>query len=393
MVACGCASGPLQLLATLRGGARGGDSEARAAAYLAAVEPEAAQAHDRAVDQLPSESSAGSQSYEFSEVLGTGSYGKVLRAWNKNNLSECGVKIIDASCADERETKLHTGLDHPNIVRLFESFESEGQVFIAMELCGGGDLYYALKGHGRFQEDEARNAFTQIMSAVDFMHARYIAHRDLKLENFLLDKPGVQLANNVVKLIDFGFATRFSPGNPSMRTKCGSDGFVAPEVIYSKCYDERCDIFSCGVVLHCLICGRMPFKDVSTLMKEPIYFGGPAVKKTLTASARSLIENMCSKNPNKRSSSQAVLASPWVNAVSDRAGAGLLRKLWRPEASFASKGSERLATAIQNLSPTGLLNVIRKKSARCGSARRPKDYCGRKASAQMWSGRPRRLSA
>lgn len=90
------------------------------------------------------------------------------------------------------------------------------------------------------------------------MHVRTVAHRDLKLHNLLLERAHVPLGENRLKLIDFGFAARFSPGQRTLKTVCGTDGFAAPEILSSQLYDERCDVFSAGVILHCVLCGKMP---------------------------------------------------------------------------------------------------------------------------------------
>merc|ERR1719193_1247360 len=135
-----------------------------------------------------------------------------------------------------------------------------------MELCQGGDLAQALDERGRFVESEAQHVFSHVMRAVRYMHSKSLAHRDLKLDNFLLQHRDVPLQRNVVKAIDFGFAAKFTLGAKTLKTVCGTPGFAAPAVWAGGPYDEACDIFSCGVILFCMLGGRCPFEGSTASM-------------------------------------------------------------------------------------------------------------------------------
>lgn len=265
---------------------------------------------NRSQESAP-EPPTGLAAWEVGEVLGQGAFGKVVRATSRRHACECAMKVVSERRGDAREAEAHCGLDHPNIARLLESFRHAGVLHIAVELCEGGELLEELRSRGRVQEGEARIAFGQIMSAVDYLHSRAVAHRDLKLDNFLLSHRGAPLADNSLRLIDFGFATRFVPGRKTMRTRCGSEGFVAPEVLAAQMYDERCDVFSCGVLLHCLLCAKMPFKEGPQQTGGPIHFGGDAVKRSLSMPARRLIERALKRVD--RPSARDVLVDAWLS--------------------------------------------------------------------------------
>jgi calcium-dependent protein kinase len=126
-----------------------------------------------------------------------------------------------------------------------------------MELCTGGHLgkFVERQPHGHLSEDHAKTIIRQLLSAIAHMHSRGICHRDIKLQNILMENPSI---NAQIKLIDFGFGTRFIGATP-LRTRCGTPYTTAPEV-FRENYDERCDVWSAGVVAYTVICGRRPFQ-------------------------------------------------------------------------------------------------------------------------------------
>eukprot|EP01031_Cornospumella_fuschlensis_P026881 gene26881-32486_t len=194
--------------------------------------------------------------------LGKGGCGVVVVGEHKDTHSQYAIKIVNKSTAErgrlDRELKLMKDVDHTNIVRLFSVYDVPGNMYFVMELCLGGHLGNLLARQPNRYVDEAwaKKLCRQILSAVAHIHQRGIAHRDIKLQNILIDSTNDRTAQ--VKLIDFGYGSRFVGALP-MRTKCGTPYTTAPEVI-RECYDERCDIWSCGVVLYIMLCGRRPFE-------------------------------------------------------------------------------------------------------------------------------------
>lgn len=147
-------------------------------------------------------------------------------------------------------------LDHPNINKLFETFEDDKFIYLVSELCQGGELFSKIEEEGCLTEEEAREYFYQIMSAISYLHSQEVSHRDLKPENLLFlskDK------NSQLKLMDFGLSTRFSKGKPNtMKEVVGTAFYMAPEVL-AGVYDQRADVWSSGVILYLMISGCLPF--------------------------------------------------------------------------------------------------------------------------------------
>ena len=197
------------------------------------------------------------------KVLGKGGCGVVVvgRFMQTNHLY--AVKICDTNKCDrarlEREVLLLKDVDHPNVIRLFRVYDNSYFMYFCMELCGEhiGKLLNSRKGK-YIEEDWAKELCKQLLSAVRHLHERGIAHRDIKLQNILLD--GELSRSSQIKLIDFGYGSRFIGCCP-MRTVCGTPYTTAPEV-YRESYDERCDVWSIGVVLFIMLSGKRPFESL-----------------------------------------------------------------------------------------------------------------------------------
>ena len=184
-------------------------------------------------------------SYRIGNKLGDGAFGSVRKITHRVTGELRAVKTIHKKSlrSDEEletlfnEVSVLRNLDHPNILKLYEFYQDEKNFYLITELCNGGELFDRIISHGSFSEAMAANYMKQILSVVLYCHERHISHRDLKPENFLLDT-SAEDAN--LKVIDFGTAQFFTPGNP-MTAKFGTPYYIAPEVL--KChYDEKCDI-------------------------------------------------------------------------------------------------------------------------------------------------------
>ncbi len=194
--------------------------------------------------------------------LGKGGCGVVVVGESKESHAQYAIKIVNKSTAErgrlDRELKLLKDVDHANIVRLFSLYDLPTHMYFVMELCLGGHLGNLLSRQSAkcVDEDWGRKLSRQLVSAVAHIHSRGIAHRDIKLQNILIDNCNDRTAQ--LKLIDFGYGSRYIGALP-MKTKCGTPYTTAPEVI-RECYDERCDVWSMGVVIYIMLCGRRPFE-------------------------------------------------------------------------------------------------------------------------------------
>ncbi|XVF39557.1 hypothetical protein PTKIN_Ptkin01aG0043500 [Pterospermum kingtungense] len=199
--------------------------------------------------------------YEIVKDIGSGNFAvaKLVRDRWTNELF--AVKFIERGHKiDEhvqREIMNHRSLKHPNIVRFKEVLLTPTHLAIVMEYAAGGELFQRICNAGKFSEDEARFFFQQLISGVSYCHSMQICHRDLKLENTLLDGSTAPR----VKICDFGYS-KSSVFHSQPKSTVGTPAYVAPEVLSKKEYDGKiADVWSCGVTLYVMLVGAYPFED------------------------------------------------------------------------------------------------------------------------------------
>ncbi|ESQ31171.1 hypothetical protein EUTSA_v10004469mg [Eutrema salsugineum] len=202
-----------------------------------------------------------SDRYDFVKDIGSGNFGVARLMRDKVTKELVAVKYIErGDKIDEnvqREIINHRSLRHPNIVRFKEVILTPTHLAIIMEYASGGELYERICNAGRFSEDEARFFFQQLISGVSYCHAMQICHRDLKLENTLLDgSPAPRL-----KICDFGYS-KSSVLHSQPKSTVGTPAYIAPEVLLRQQYDGKiADVWSCGVTLYVMLVGAYPFED------------------------------------------------------------------------------------------------------------------------------------
>lgn len=213
-------------------------------------------------------------------------------------------------------------LDHPNIVRIYEWFETPTHLHLILEHCSGGELFDFIKAQPqtRFRERVAAALVAQITSAVAHCHSLGIAHRDLKLENVLLESParsGTE-ALPTLKLIDFGLSRSFRPGaaTTSMISTVGTIRYIAPEVLIARerkaTYSEKCDSWSIGVMAYMLLSGRAPFKGrddraILESVKRGKYTMATRQWDGVSETAKDFIRRCLRYNPTRRASAHELL--------------------------------------------------------------------------------------
>ena len=275
------------------------------------------------------------QFYQVIKKIGEGSYGKIYKVKNKQSGDIRAMKQITKSKIKDiskfqTEIKILSMVDHPNIVRLFEVIEDDKYFNLLQELCTGGELY---KKHQTTQlkEKEIAIIFNQIMSAVAYCHEKGIVHRDLKLENVLF---ATEAPDSPIKIIDFGFSVLLEKkphinnekekddgsdlkkfGYKRMKSKVGTLYYISPEIIKGN-YDEKCDIWACGVILYILLSGYPPFsgnndKEIYNQITHINYDFNKEIWKNISKYAKELIKNMLTPAKNRYTAKQ-VLASKWL---------------------------------------------------------------------------------
>jgi BR serine/threonine kinase len=186
-------------------------------------------------------------------------------------------------------------IEHPNVLRLYDVYESKKFLYLMLEHVSGGELFDYLVKKSRLSVKEARKFFKQIISALDFCHSHLICHRDLKPENLLLDD------KFNIKIADFGMASLQVDGS-MLETSCGSPHYACPEVIRGEKYDGRkADVWSCGVILYALLVGALPFDDDNLKqLLEKIKKGNFSIPAYVSADCQDLLRRMIEVDPNKR---------------------------------------------------------------------------------------------
>ena len=270
--------------------------------------------------------------YKIIKEIGTGGFSRCLLVKNKTTGIEYACKELPKKKLSDyeglmREVNLMIKLDHPNIIKLYEVYENDKNIYLIMELCTGGELFDRIventENGVQFTEKQAANLFKQMMSAINYCHKNGIVHRDLKPENLLyLNKD----KNSPVKVIDFGMSKRFDSKH-FMSEKVGTAYYISPEVLNGK-YDEKCDIWSAGVILYIIICGYPCFNGddddeiFAAIQKGKINFPSPEWD-SISNDAKELIKKMCC-SPNKRLTAEQVLNETWVKDNAPNAGKALL---------------------------------------------------------------------
>ncbi|KAK6589771.1 calmodulin-domain kinase 1 [Cryptosporidium xiaoi] len=263
------------------------------------------------------------EKYSITCMLGKGSFGEVLKCKDRVTNNEYAVKVISKASAKNkdtsailREVELLKKLDHPNIMKLFEILEDSTSFYIVGELYTGGELFDEIIKRKRFSEQDAARIISQVFSGITYMHKNNVVHRDLKPENILLES---KERDCDIKIIDFGLSTFFQQ-NTKMKDRIGTAYYIAPEVLRGT-YDEKCDIWSAGVILYILLSGTPPFYgkneyDILKRVETGKYAFDLPQWRSVSDDAKDLIRKMLTFHPSMRISATQCLEHPWIQKYS-----------------------------------------------------------------------------
>lgn len=255
------------------------------------------------------------QRFTVIRKLGKGTYGKVQLAINKQTGQEVAIKTIKKTKIENdqdlqrvrREIQIMSSIEHPHIIHIYEVFENKDKIVLVMQYAPGGELYEYVSQSKLLDDTEARRLFRQIATAIYYCHQNKICHRDLKLENILLDE------KNNAKLADFGLSNVFDKAR-QLKTFCGSPLYASPEIVQGLPYEgPEVDCWSLGVLLYTLVYGAMPFdgsnfKRLVKQISDASYFE-PKQKSP----ASPLIKRLLCADPGKRANILDICSDPWVN--------------------------------------------------------------------------------
>ncbi|ANQ06622.1 CAMK/CDPK protein kinase [Plasmodium coatneyi] len=308
------------------------------------------------------------ESYFKIRKLGSGAYGEVLLCREKNGHNEKAIKVIkksqfdktrysecrNKSCENEEslnediynEISLLKSLDHPNIIKLFDVFEDKKYFYLVTEFYEGGELFEQIINRHKFDECDAANIMKQILSGICYLHKHNIVHRDIKPENILLENKN-SLLN--IKIVDFGLSSFFSK-DYKLRDRLGTAYYIAPEVLKKK-YNEKCDVWSCGVIMYILLCGYPPFggqndQDIIKKVEKGKYYFDFNDWKNISDEAKELIKLMLTYDFNKRITAKEALNSKWILKYADNINKNDQKTLYGALSNMRKfEGSQKLAQA------------------------------------------------
>ena len=265
-----------------------------------------------------------SKKYKILSKLGSGSFGKVYLAQNKFTKEKVALKQIKKSNKDllsdgeiKDEIEILKALDHPDIVRIIESFNTKDSYVLVTEYCEGGELFDQVRN--QLSETQIAVIFKQLLSGLAYLHSHNIVHRDLKLENILIQETekskttGEDLFN--IKIIDFGTARIFDNKKRKPQSIVGSSYYIAPEVLKQK-YNKECDLWSVGVILYMFIVGHAPFDgcdddEITDNIQKGVYRKDDKRWKKASKEVKDLIQKLLVYQPKKRLTALQALKHPW----------------------------------------------------------------------------------
>ena len=260
--------------------------------------------------------SCSTEDFEFLAALGKGSCGSVSKVSHKFTGEIYALKAIQRLRVREhqlqeyvvREVATQKQLKHPNIVKLYEHFQDEENLYLLLEFAPEGSLYSKIRAQHSLAHAEAASVFVDVSEALAHLHKHGVAHRDLKPENVLLF-PGGR-----AKLADFGWCAELT--KDGRKTFCGTMDYLSPEMVSQRPHDHRVDIWGLGVLLYEMMTGDPPFAGMNNVqVLECILSANFIMPVSMPDGAADLIHALLKVNPEERLSLSAALCWPWLQKM------------------------------------------------------------------------------
>ena len=312
--------------------------------------------------------------YELCNYIGKGGFGRVYKVRHKLSNQYRAMKIIKCQPSSQnnlitiqKEINILKSLDHPNIIKVYEFYKTEKYIYIINELCTGGELFDRIVDAKHFTEIVACNVMRQLLSAVAYCHDKGIIHRDLKPENILIENSEEKDKDFfLIKIIDFGTCEMLK--KYKLTEKIGTSFYIAPEVLQNG-YNEKCDLWSCGIILYILLSGAPPFygKNEKEIFNK-ILTGNLSFKNkiwnTISEEAKSLVKKLLEIDPEKRISAKDALKEKWfeINKNPNNKISNSLPMFIKNITEFCAEQKLQQATLaflIHNFAPKDELNELK----------------------------------
>ena len=257
-----------------------------------------------------------------SAPIGSGAFAEVWICTHKRSGEIRAVKILLKAGISDQDIKNRTvfmeveilkTLDHPNVVKVYEYFEDDQQYYIVMEYCDGGDVFDKIESAGPLTERYAAKIMKFLLSGLCYLHSKQVVHRDIKPENLLMINSN-NYTDMSIKIIDFNIATKKE--GTKLKGVSGTTDYIAPEV-FRGVYDEKCDIWSSGVILYIMMSRNLPFPSENDEVAEKAICAGkfsfpPDLFRNISQDCKNFITKLMTKNPCARPSAREALEDPWL---------------------------------------------------------------------------------
>ena len=266
--------------------------------------------------------------YSLGAELGSGAFGKVVLGKHILTNELVAIKILDKMILNntpddyqsvKQEINILKTVKHKHIVQLYEVLQTPRHIFIIMEYCEGKDLLDYILTKNKLSEEESLKFFQQLINALFYLHSQNIAHRDIKIDNMLLDR------NRNLKLVDFGLSTKY-PDDNLLDQPCGTVVYAAPEVLQGKEYHGMlADVWSSGIVLYGMLSGYLPFGEANDeINKQNIIRGKIKFPSYFSDKAKDLLMHMLDLDPMTRYTLQEIRNHPWFNLANYKLIPGII---------------------------------------------------------------------
>ncbi|UZJ52224.1 hypothetical protein CBS101457_001544 [Exobasidium rhododendri] len=251
------------------------------------------------------------------KMLGQGGFAKVYQVQGSDGKPMAFKAILKEALLNQRKNRqkvlaeilIHRSLSHANIVKFYDLFQDESNIYFKLELCSNGSMNDMVRARGRCLDEEARFYMVQLLAGCKYMHNNHVIHRDLKLGNIMLD------ADMNIKIGDFGLAALLKDPEERKKTLCGTPNYIAPEILYESNgtgHSFEVDVWSVGVILYTLLIGKPPFQTTSVpAIYEKIRKNDYSIPEYIHPAATDLIKRILTHDPSARPTLVQIMHHPW----------------------------------------------------------------------------------